>query len=1470
MSPIANSQQTVMKIIYLLILLLINKAEEIVFSDGYCEQETVSIDDYVEFEFDLTLDSWHNQYEYIHIFDIGNQYFFLRYEEARYSLRSDVLYFGIENQRFYATGRKFKDPDDDGITVHHRIMISQTSIKWYMDGIIVLNEHKSAHNTSSAETVCYPKFTNGMAASGTIYIYVNESYYQPRDNPYLYKYLYHYQMDTLSGWQLNGNISTVLSSNCPSIMNESSIQSRKICVAESYNSFWNGQYIWKHYNKDLHGSIYYNTNSNKYMYEYYDSVGYTFYLNDYETDTIMMTRCILNETNTTTLTLNNIKDCIGKWEHYYDNNWHIDDNMVSTICNDICVFGNDDSHIPNHAAFVWVYYNVTLHTNVYRCTECIEDSESKYISSKQYYLYGAAGVNKDMWFIDNIVGGKYGISYCPEDDPGNTHLFELNKCFLGPWSTWDGAHPVQNGWYPDDDMKLSECSLADYDWNTLKRQSESQICVSGSMKLDLNGNYKWIDHDFILDAPIYVNLPSQINGGIYIYPYLNALGQYEYHIKGDNKDPTIHAKCNVTNKNLLNVAYCTGKWMIYQNNTWQIDTNLITTPCDDICIHGNDASWINGHTFVYSFFLHNNNTNVYYCAECISTHYPGGLYLWGLKKWIQEPTGNTYVYRWEISNDFDAYGTGLLTCDFYRGRSLGTNYIFSIDDCLDSVSWDTNFDDFTDFYSPSDVYVTKCNTEFKEICAKFQPKAELSRTYTINKDYKDFAIGFDISGKSKSRFRVYYSCYQPIMDYNILTTLVIPEMSRVNNFIYKLPHDCTNSSTISIKLINTDVIYIDDFYLYYNVNDKIFIDQMNNDTKWMQTSETAIISYNSSIFCKSDSLCYRMYVSSGDFVHITKTIQVNTAGYNYQDLNLQWSAQTNGFTDNTTIFTVAIQCDSNYLYLYDLCTLQQYDYDNDCTDDACAFQSYNLPPECAISSEIIISFELKSSSSTDNIYIDFVSLTHSDISGNSAPVCRPTTSPTKQPTTQPTQSPTNSPTSSPLPVKVNTVVKKTNKFFTLEWILILSGIILVSLCIICICLYMYRNKVLRNSQMEITNAMVILLAIGEYDQEVNDCDTELDGAYLSDLNGIEEDIKNLYELFGPNNLNYTILPNYNDIRYPKAHWTQHEIIQLLEDSAAQFSENDHIYDGLVVAISSHGLNNNICTSDYKMIEKLAIHRIFSTNYPNSRNKPRVHIFDCCDGDEEQGISEQGKVVKKRDISKSAETCEMEQGKNFSVSDIQRQKSVIWEKGTKNPDHKLVEIHAANSGFQSKLNSEQGSYMLYSFVEKTFEDLENNGGKYMYEIFDEIQQELEEKGKQKIITTYNDRTRFIRFKPNKKDDNDEENATGDNDTKALNISDEIVKLEMSKMVKKKDNVINVVNTYDYKNWDSDMVANWIISLDKQYKKYKDTLYANLKQEDVDGSSLMYLDKNDLHRFGIMSIKHKVTIMQQIKLLTKEQS
>eukprot|EP01084_Bolivina_argentea_P105724 189331_1 len=243
------------------------------------------------------------------------------------------------------------------------------------------------------------------------------------------------------------------------------------------------------------------------------------------------------------------------------------------------------------------------------------------------------------------------------------------------------------------------------------------------------------------------------------------------------------------------------------------------------------------------------------------------------------------------------------------------------------------------------------------------------------------------------------------------------------------------------------------------------------------------------------------------------------------------------------------------------------------------------------------------------------------------------------------------------------------------------------------------------------NPMVVLIGIGSYDENVPNCD--LFDETFTDL-PIDVDIKNLICLFR-NELGYQIYPEYDETI--KTHWTQNELIELLK-TQAELLENNIIhnedkFDGLILVLSSHGIQNHIVTSDHNMIEKHVIHRIFSIGHPKSRDIPRIVLLDSCDGDE---FSKGARNRKQSDILIS---------KQYGIKQLQSSShKASWEKGTLNPDYKLAVILSSNVGFRSNMSRSKGSYVIYKFVEKTKNCLIQYGeSRILSELFDEIQQEL---------------------------------------------------------------------------------------------------------------------------------------------------
>ena len=78
-------------------------------------------------------------------------------------------------------------------------------------------------------------------------------------------------------------------------------------------------------------------------------------------------------------------------------------------------------------------------------------------------------------------------------------------------------------------------------------------------------------------------------------------------------------------------------------------------------------------------------------------------------------------------------------------------------------------------------------------------------------------------------------------------------------------------------------------------------------------------------------------------------------------------------------------------------------------------------------------------------------------------------------------------------------------------------------------------------------------------------------------------------------------------------------------------------------------------------------------------------------------------------------------------------------------HLLGRINASNQGFVSKLNQEFGSFVIHSLYEKYIAALDKKESPFIHEVMDEIQTELQEKGKQLPECVWNSGIRYFVFK-----------------------------------------------------------------------------------------------------------------------------
>eukprot|EP01084_Bolivina_argentea_P222533 376641_1 len=236
---------------------------------------------------------------------------------------------------------------------------------------------------------------------------------------------------------------------------------------------------------------------------------------------------------------------------------------------------------------------------------------------------------------------------------------------------------------------------------------------------------------------------------------------------------------------------------------------------------------------------------------------------------------------------------------------------------------------------------------------------------------------------------------------------------------------------------------------------------------------------------------------------------------------------------------------------------------------------------------------------------------------------------------------------------------------TLLWSLI--GSVLLIICIVLL-FVLYRWKLKRDREklaIYVKNPMVICIAIGYYSDS------------LFDTLDLGIDIENVAELF-QNTLNYQLYPPFINRNNIKLKWNQKELIKFLFEKAKQFDESNH--DGLIVVLTGHGMKDYIITSDIKAIAKVAIHRIFSHYYPRNRNKPRLFIFDSCDGNNERNNNQRAKSqgarsINDNDFEENKDDNENIQnyvdGKVIDLHFIENlSKSEAWNKYEHNPDYRL--------------------------------------------------------------------------------------------------------------------------------------------------------------------------------------------------------
>eukprot|EP01084_Bolivina_argentea_P272623 464240_1 len=291
-------------------------------------------------------------------------------------------------------------------------------------------------------------------------------------------------------------------------------------------------------------------------------------------------------------------------------------------------------------------------------------------------------------------------------------------------------------------------------------------------------------------------------------------------------------------------------------------------------------------------------------------------------------------------------------------------------------------------------------------------------------------------------------------------------------------------------------------------------------------------------------------------------------------------------------------------------------------------------------------------------------------------------------------------------------------------IIISSASLILLILILLLCLYYYgKHRNTQKNTIKLENPMVTTIVIRDYADPIDD------------LDGIEYDLENLYNIFGKQ-LHYEFSPPFNSVlQYNKFEWNQSMILEFLKSKAVQLSQNidrGKNFDSLITVISGHGSPGHIFSSDGKLISKLKIHRIFSDNFPINRTIPRIFVFDACAGADEysRALSHDGNYDN-----------DDEQDDN---GDGYKQSYNKWIRGTDNPDYQLAVISAANVGFQSKMNS-FGSYFIKALTDKMSVNIKNGNERFLFEICQAVEKELHlDRHKQHPEAQFNGHTSYIKF------------------------------------------------------------------------------------------------------------------------------
>eukprot|EP01083_Nonionella_stella_P282180 960293_1 len=213
--------------------------------------------------------------------------------------------------------------------------------------------------------------------------------------------------------------------------------SDRICLSDSVDNQVNGIYYYYTWDADINASIYYNSQTNTYLYPWIDTSAKYYFVSPDHTQAVG-SYCRLPITNDTTA---NPSDCLHnyneQWQTFNGTQFVNDKDLRFLNCNDICASGN--YYLPADGTYKWLHFSRTTKSSVYQCTDCLESIA---------YLYGwvfSSGLYK--WRIGPDYTTSSAWSYCSigyiQDDK---YIFNLEDC-----GSWYGVY----GQY--EDLTLQKC-----------------------------------------------------------------------------------------------------------------------------------------------------------------------------------------------------------------------------------------------------------------------------------------------------------------------------------------------------------------------------------------------------------------------------------------------------------------------------------------------------------------------------------------------------------------------------------------------------------------------------------------------------------------------------------------------------------------------------------------------------------------------------------------------------------------------------------------------------------------------------------------------------------------------------------------------------------------------------------------------------------------------------------------------------